>query len=68
MGVGENIKGNLKEKAGDVLDDDNLKREGEAQQTKGREEVRETKDRAEAQAHEKKADALEREQEALEED
>jgi uncharacterized protein YjbJ (UPF0337 family) len=36
MGVGENIKGVIKEKTGDVIDDDQLKAEGDAQQTKGR--------------------------------
>jgi uncharacterized protein YjbJ (UPF0337 family) len=66
MGIGESIKGAVKEKAGDLVDNDDLRAEGEAQQTKGDEQTRETKDRAEAQAHEKKADALEREQEALE--
>jgi uncharacterized protein YjbJ (UPF0337 family) len=67
MGIGESIKGTIKEKAGDVIDDDNLKAEGEAQQTKGDEETRESKDRAQAKAHEKKADALQQEQDALEE-
>jgi uncharacterized protein YjbJ (UPF0337 family) len=66
MGIGESIKGTLKEKAGDLVDNDELKAEGEAQQTKGDEETRESKDRAEAKAHEKKADALEQQQEALE--
>jgi uncharacterized protein YjbJ (UPF0337 family) len=66
MGIGETIKGKIKEKAGDAVDDDNLQAEGEAQQTKGEAETDETKARAEAQAHEKKADALEREQESLE--
>jgi uncharacterized protein YjbJ (UPF0337 family) len=31
MGIGENIKGTVKEKLGDALDDDNLKAEGDAQ-------------------------------------
>jgi uncharacterized protein YjbJ (UPF0337 family) len=66
MGIGESIKGTLKEKAGDLVDNDELKAEGEAQQTKGDEETRESKDRAEAKAHEEKADALEQQQEALE--
>jgi len=67
MGVGENIKGAIKEKAGEVTDNDALQAEGRAQQTKGEEETKETKDRAEAQAHEKKADLLESEREAVEE-
>jgi uncharacterized protein YjbJ (UPF0337 family) len=66
MGIGENIKGNVKEKVGEFVDNDDLRAEGEAQQKKGREEIEETKDRARAQAHEKKADALEERQESLE--
>ena len=66
MGIGESVKGAIKQKTGDVLDNDELEAEGNAQQTKGDEETRESKDRAEAQAHEKKADALEQEQQALE--
>lgn len=67
MGVGENIKGTIKEKAGDLTDNQELEAEGRAQQTKGEEETKENKDRAEAQAHEKKADLLESERDALEE-
>ncbi len=66
MGIGETIKGTAKEKAGDLLGDDNLKAEGEAQQTKGEAQTEETKARAEAKAHEKKADALDKEQQSLE--
>lgn len=66
MGIGESIKGTIKEKAGDLVDNEDLKAEGEAQQTKGDEEARETKDRAEAKAHEEKADALQQKQDALE--
>ena len=66
MGIGENIKGGRKEKAGDVVNDDNLQAEGEAQQTKGEAQTEETKARAEAKAHEKKADALDKEQKSLE--
>ncbi len=66
MGIGENIKGVVKQKAGDLTDNDNLEAEGEAQQTKGEEQTQETKDRAAAQAHEKKADSLAKEQDALE--
>ena len=60
MGIGEQIKGAVKQKVGDVTDDNALQSEGDAQQTKGEEETAENKDRAEAQAHEKKADALEK--------
>jgi uncharacterized protein YjbJ (UPF0337 family) len=66
MGIGENIKGTIKEKVGDLTGDDQLQAEGDAQQTKGTEQTRESKDRAEAKAHEKKADALGQEQDALE--
>lgn len=66
MGIGENIKGTVKEKLGDALDDENLKAEGSAQQTKGENEARETEDRAKAKAHEKKAEALDARQEAIE--
>lgn len=66
MGIGESIKGTVKEKLGDAIDNDDLKAEGDAQQTRGKEETRETKERAEAKAHEEKADALEKEQESLE--
>ena len=68
MGIGENLKGAVKEKLGEVVDDDQLQAEGEAQQRKGEEEARETKERAKAQAHEKKADALDETQEALEQE
>ena len=66
MGIGESIKGTVKQKAGDLLDDGNLEAEGQAQETKGDEETASTKEQAEAQAHEKKADALEKEQHELE--
>ncbi|MDT4894803.1 MAG: CsbD-like [Pseudonocardiales bacterium] len=66
MGVGENIKGTLKEKAGELSGNDELEAEGRAQRQKGEQQTRENKERAEAQVHEKKADALEREQDALE--
>lgn len=66
MGLGETVKGAVKEKAGQTIGNEHLEKEGKAQNTKGDEETRETKERAEAKAHEKKADALEQEQEALE--
>ena len=66
MGIGEQIKGTIKEKTGQAVDNDELEAEGSAQQTKGEEQTRESKDRAEAKAHEKKADALDKQQQALE--
>lgn len=66
MGIGESIKGAVKEKAGQAVGNEHLENEGKAQNTKGDEETRESKERAEAKAHEKKADALEQEQDALE--
>ena len=66
MGIAEQVKGTIKEKAGEVIGNDHLEAEGKAQKSKGEEQVEETKARAEAQAHEKKADALGTEQDALE--
>jgi uncharacterized protein YjbJ (UPF0337 family) len=66
MGIGESIKGTIKQKTGDLTGDDQLQAEGDAQQTKGDEQTRESKDRAEAKAHEEKAAALAKQQDALE--
>jgi uncharacterized protein YjbJ (UPF0337 family) len=66
MGVAEEVKGKVKQAAGDVLDNDALKTEGEAQADKGAEERKETAARAEAKAHEAKADIAETKQEAAE--
>jgi uncharacterized protein YjbJ (UPF0337 family) len=68
MGIGENIKGSVKEQLGKFTEDDELKAEGRAQQSKGEHQTEETKNRAKAKAHEEKADALQRRQEALEDD
>ena len=68
MGIGEQMKGAAKEQAGKLLDDDELRAEGEAQRNKGAHQAEETKDRAKAKAHEAKAEGLARQQEALEED
>lgn len=65
MGIGESIKGTVKQKTGEALGDDQLEAEGDAQQSKGNEQARESKDRTEAKAHEKKADALAEEQQSL---
>lgn len=59
MGIGEEIKGKAKEAAGSVTDNDDLRREGQAQQDKGEAEREATQARAEAKAHEAKADAKE---------
>ena len=66
MGIGEKMKGAAKQKAADVSDNEELRAEGAAQQTKGEAQTDETKARAKAQAHEKKANALEQQQESLE--
>jgi uncharacterized protein YjbJ (UPF0337 family) len=67
MGVGENIKGTVKEKLGEALDDEDLRAEGDAQQRKGEQEAKETEDRARAKAHEEKARELDDRQQDLEE-
>ena len=66
MGIGEKIKGTVKEKAGEALGDEALRAEGDAQETKGTEQAKETERRTEAKAHEKEAAALHQKQEALE--
>ena len=66
MGIGEEIKGKAKEAAGSVVDNDDLRHEGRAQQDKGEAEREATQARAEAKAHEAKADAKEGEQRAAE--
>ena len=64
-GVGEQLKGTVKEKVGDLTGSPQLQREGDAQQTRGEEQSREAEQRAEARAHEEKAAALEQEQQSL---
>jgi uncharacterized protein YjbJ (UPF0337 family) len=59
----EQAKGAVKEKAGEVMNDPDLRREGAAQRDKGRAETEATKARAEAKGHEAKAKAHEVEQE-----
>lgn len=66
MGIGEHVKGSVKEKLGELTDNEELQAEGQAQERKGAEETRETKERAKAQAHQQKADAYDRQQEKLE--
>ena len=56
----EELKGHAERAAGKVLDDDTLRREGEAQAEKGREQRR-------ADVHEAKADAAEAREKANQE-
>ena len=64
MGVFEEAKGKAKEVAGDVTDNPDLHREGEAQAAKGEAEREATEARAEAKAKEAKAEAHEVSEEA----
>ena len=66
MGVFEEAKGKAKEVVGDVTNNPDLKREGQAQEKKGEAEREATQARAEAKAHEAKAKSQEVEQEAAE--
>jgi len=66
MGAFEEVKGKAKEAVGDLTDNADLQREGEAQASRGAEERKATEARAEAKAHEAKADAHEAKQEAAE--
>ena len=66
MGVFEQAKGKVKEVAGDITDDSDLKAEGRAQQDKGEAEHDANKARAEAKAHEAKAKEKELEQKSAE--
>jgi len=64
MGVFEEAKGKVKEAAGDLTNNPELKEEGRAQQEKGEAEVEATKARTEAKAHEAEAKEKEFEQKA----
>lgn len=66
MGVFEEAKGKVKQAAGDITNNPDLQREGEAQASKGAEEREATEARAKAKAHEAKAKSHEVEQEAAE--
>lgn len=66
MGAFEEAKGKLKQAAGDIADNPELRREGEAQEKKGEAEREATQARAEAKAREAKADVHEVEQKAAE--
>lgn len=58
MSLIEQAKGSIKEKAGQVVNDDDLRAEGQAQQDKGEAETKATTEKAKAQADEKRADAI----------
>ena len=64
MGVFEEAKGKVKEAVGDLTNNPDLQREGQAQKDKGEAEREATEARAEAKAHEAKAKAHEVEEEA----
>ena len=66
MGVFEEAKGKVKEAVGDITNNPDLQREGQAQADKGEAEREATEARAEAKAHEAKAKAHEVEQRAAE--
>jgi uncharacterized protein YjbJ (UPF0337 family) len=66
MGVFEEAKGKIKEAVGDLTDNPDLEREGEAQKDKGEAERKATEARAEAKKHEATAKAHEVEQEVAE--
>lgn len=66
MGVFEEAKGKIKEEVGEVTNNPNLQREGQAQKAKGEAEREATEARTEAKAHEVKAKKKELEQEAAE--
>ncbi|HEV7886304.1 MAG TPA: CsbD family protein [Acidimicrobiales bacterium] len=64
MGVFEEAKGKAKEAVGDLTNNPDLQREGQAQEERGQAEREATEARAEAKAHEAKAKEKELEQEA----
>lgn len=65
-GTFEQAKGKIKEAAGDLAGNPDLRQEGAAQDAKGSEQREATEARAKAQAHEKKAEAHEQKQESAE--
>ena len=60
MGTFEEAKGKVKEKVGDVTNNPDLAREGEAQKEKGEAQREETKAKAKAKAHEAEQRAAEK--------
>jgi uncharacterized protein YjbJ (UPF0337 family) len=67
MGIGEQVKGKVKEVAGDLTDNPDLEEEGRAQKKKGEAEREATEARAEAKAHELKAKEKELEERSAQE-
>jgi len=63
-GVVEDVKGKAKEAAGSLSDNEKLKREGEAQQSKAESERRVAKKEGEAEAARAEAEAQEAQQKA----
>ena len=55
MGITDKITGRVKQAAGDLMGDDETRREGQAEERKG--EVKEQAERAEERASEKRAEA-----------
>jgi uncharacterized protein YjbJ (UPF0337 family) len=66
MGAFEELKGKAKEAVGDLTNNPDLVREGQAQKDKGEAEREATEARMEAKAHEAKAEVNEARQEAAE--
>lgn len=66
MGAFEELKGKAKEAVGDLTNNPDLVREGQAQEDKGEAEREATEARVEAKAHEAKAKSAEVAQEAAE--
>lgn len=66
MGAFEELKGKAKEAVGDLTNDPDMVREGQAQKDKGEAEREATEARVEAKAHEAKAEGHEARQEAAE--
>jgi len=62
MGTFEELKGKVKEKVGDLIGNDELEKEGEAQKEKGQAQHEADKSRIEAKAHEAKAKVKEAQQ------
>jgi uncharacterized protein YjbJ (UPF0337 family) len=67
MGVFEEAKGKAKQAVGDLTNNPDLAREGQAQEKKGEAEREATEARAEAKAHEVEAKEKELEQEVAQE-
>ena len=66
MGAFEELKGKAKQAVGDLTNDPDLVREGQAQEDKGEAERKATEARVEAKAHEAEAEAHEARQRAAE--